>query len=200
MLIQPIKRRQNQCRQFIHPCDKIPYHNKTPCFSGETTMNDKSPKEISRRDAIKILAAVAGATALVNLPDKWTKPGMEVGVLPAHAQTSLGLHTLAAGPDDPDANFCLPLVSTATITPPTFGIPMHYVITPSLVTITSPALVGTVSTDAFGVASLSIDASGGPFPILAGAFVRVTWSFENASDGIGNGTQVFTNLADIGGC
>ena len=48
----------------------------------------KSQKKISRRDAIKLLGAVAGATALANLPSKWSKPELVSGVLPAHAQTS----------------------------------------------------------------------------------------------------------------
>lgn len=162
-------------------------------------MGNKPSKEISRRDAIKILAAVAGATALVNLPDKWTKPGMEVGVLPAHAQTSLALHTLAAGLDDPAANFCLAFDSTVTISPPvSAGILMRYVITPGAgVTITSPAaLTGTAPTDATGVATLSISVDGAS--VVPGRTVTVTWSFENPSDGIDSDSQVFTNTS--GGC
>ena len=160
-------------------------------------MGNKPSKEISRRDAIKILAAVAGATALVNLPDKWTKPGMEVGVLPAHAQTSLGLHTLAAGPDDPDAGFCLDLISTVAITPPTPGISLRYVITTSPgVTVNPPAaLTGTVLTN--GV-SLTIRVN--PQVWVAGDFVRVTWSFVNASDGINSDDQIFTTILPFGGC
>jgi len=167
-------------------------------------MGNKPSKEISRRDAIKIFAAVAGATALVNLPDKWTKPGMEVGVLPAHAQTSL--HTLVAGPNDPGANFCTDpnLTSIVQITPPTSGIVMRYVITPSnLVRITLPApttgptsITGTALTGALG-ASLSITVDN--YPTMApGDTVTVTWSFENASDGTGSDSQVFTNTAN--GC
>ena len=45
-------------------------------------------KKISRRDAIKLLGAAVGATALANLPSKWNKPELVSGVLPAHAQTS----------------------------------------------------------------------------------------------------------------
>lgn len=46
------------------------------------------PKKLSRRDAIKLLGAAAGATLLANLPSKWSKPSLTSGVLPAHAQTS----------------------------------------------------------------------------------------------------------------
>jgi len=45
-------------------------------------------KKITRRDAIKLLGAAAGASVLANLPSKWSKPQLSGGVLPAHAQTS----------------------------------------------------------------------------------------------------------------
>lgn len=48
----------------------------------------KPAKKISRRDAIKVLGAAAGASVLANLPTKWSKPELATGVLPAHAQTS----------------------------------------------------------------------------------------------------------------
>ena len=43
---------------------------------------------LTRRQAIKTLAAVAGAVTLAGLPNNWEKPIVEVGALPAHAQTS----------------------------------------------------------------------------------------------------------------
>ncbi len=51
-------------------------------------MTEPKPKKLSRRDAIKVIGAVAGASVLANLPSKWTKPELATGVLPAHAQTS----------------------------------------------------------------------------------------------------------------
>lgn len=51
-------------------------------------MTEKSLKKLSRRDAIKLLGAAAGATVLANLPSKWSKPELASGVIPAHAQTS----------------------------------------------------------------------------------------------------------------
>ena len=48
-----------------------------------------NPKKLSRRDAIKLLGAAVGATALANLPSKWSTPELVSGVMPAHAQTSL---------------------------------------------------------------------------------------------------------------
>jgi len=46
-------------------------------------------KKITRREAIKILGATAGASLLANIPAKWSTPQLTKGVLPAHAQTSL---------------------------------------------------------------------------------------------------------------
>ena len=160
-------------------------------------MDNKSAQKISRRDALKILAAVAGGAALANIPSKWTKPGLDVGVLPAHAQTSTGHSILATaiGPDN--GNFCQPQLTTATITPPTPGIPLHYVITPSAgLTINSPALTGTVSTDASGKANLTINVN--TSSLSGGETITITWSFVNASDGTGNSSVVITNTS--GGC
>ena len=49
---------------------------------------------LSRRDALKLLGAAAGATVLANLPSKWSTPALTAGVLPAHAQTSCTMVTL----------------------------------------------------------------------------------------------------------
>ena len=44
-------------------------------------------RNLSRRDALKTLAAATGAVALTSLP-VWEKPVVKVGALPAHAQSS----------------------------------------------------------------------------------------------------------------
>lgn len=49
----------------------------------------KSKPTLTRRDALKTLAAVTGAVTLSSLPNQWEKPLVEVGALPAHAQTSV---------------------------------------------------------------------------------------------------------------
>jgi hypothetical protein len=198
-----------------------PYGKIFTIHQGAIIMTKTSPKKLSRRDAMKILAAAAGATTLANLPTQWSKPGLEVGVLPVHAQTSLAptaqstqtpqpsqtppptrtptpapiLHTLAAGADQ-TVSLCFPTdISTTVIISPTDpGISMRYVITPSAgVTIFVPAvLAGTVPTDATGTASLTINAAD---PNGTGT-ITVLWSFANTSDGTGSGSQVFTS----GGC
>ena len=48
----------------------------------------EAKKELSRRKLLKILAAGSAATVISTLPAEWTKPVVEVGVLPAHAAAS----------------------------------------------------------------------------------------------------------------
>ena len=45
-------------------------------------------KKLSRRDAIKLIGATAGASALTQIPSKWSKPSLVGGMIPIHAQTS----------------------------------------------------------------------------------------------------------------
>ena len=45
-------------------------------------------KKLTRRDAIKLIGAAAGASVLANIPAKWSKPSLAGGLIPAHAQTS----------------------------------------------------------------------------------------------------------------
>jgi hypothetical protein len=164
---------------------------------GEIKMADKAPKQISRRDAMKILAAAAGATALANLPEKWNRPELEVGVLPAHAQTS-PLFDLVVGPSDPNANFCFTLISTAAVIPATSGIQLRYEITlsPGLVLSPPAPLTGTIYTNATGDVSLSIGIDISSFDL--GDTVIVKWSFEDPDDGNETGIQVFTSAGS--GC
>ena len=51
------------------------------------------PKNVSRRNLLKTLAAGGGAVAITTmLPGKWIKPIARIGVLPAHAQCSVPVH------------------------------------------------------------------------------------------------------------
>ena len=54
-------------------------------------LNEEHPNQsVSRRDALKTLAAIGGATALSTIPSQWQKPIVQVGALPAFAQASPG--------------------------------------------------------------------------------------------------------------
>lgn len=68
-----------------------------------------SDKKLTRREALKLLGAIAGAGVLANLPTKWNSPEVTSGVLPAHAQTSEILPTETPIPVPPT-------VSTVSIT------------------------------------------------------------------------------------
>ena len=48
----------------------------------------KTENTVSRRQALKTIAAVTGAATISQLPNKWASPVLTSGVLPAHAQTS----------------------------------------------------------------------------------------------------------------
>jgi hypothetical protein len=54
-----------------------------------SSQESPAPK-ITRREALKVLAAATGAVVLSNLPQEWKTPIVEVGVLPAHAQGASG--------------------------------------------------------------------------------------------------------------
>ena len=54
-----------------------------------SSQESQAPK-ITRRDALKALAAVTGAVVLSNLPQEWKTPIVEVGVMPAHSQGASG--------------------------------------------------------------------------------------------------------------
>jgi len=162
-------------------------------------MPDQKSKTLSRRDTIKVLAAAVGAGALANLPGKWTKPGLDFGVLPAHAQTSQTVHTLVAGADAQiDNNVEQPPItinSTVQITPPTPGILMRYSIVldepqfgvrPTAIDIPAES-TGTVPTNDTGLGTLPITYSN----LWFDSTITVTWSFENSSDGTGTDDQVF---------
>ncbi len=50
-----------------------------------------TPNTLSRRAALKALLATGSVAGLTMLPEHWQSPLVEVGMLPAHAQTSSGV-------------------------------------------------------------------------------------------------------------
>jgi hypothetical protein len=56
-------------------------------------------QQISRREAIQILVAAAGAFHTALIPIDWSAPLVQAGVLPAHAQSSPETSTPYPGPE-----------------------------------------------------------------------------------------------------
>ena len=141
------------------------------------------PKKLSRRDAIKILGAAAGATVLANLPSKWSTPELTSGRLPAHAATSL--HTLACD----SSEFVSPpnntqFTSGVTVNPPDANIVMRWTITSAINVTPIPfPNTGTAVTNGSGHASLLLPALTIINPSYFLTLVNVQWQFENAADG-----------------
>ena len=102
-------------------------------------------KKLSRRDAIKLIGTAVSATALANLPSKWSKPKLSGGVLPAHAQIS------CAGS------------GTQTFSTPTTG-----------VLFTVPACVTSLTVDAYGAAGGTAENAAGGLGGRATFVIAVT--------------------------
>jgi len=66
-------------------------------------MKPQEKKTLTRREALKTLAAVTGVAVLSSVKNEWETPLVQVGVLPAHAQASLSStlivrNSLGSGP------------------------------------------------------------------------------------------------------
>lgn len=62
-------------------------------------MKSQKKKILSRREALKAVAAVTGVAVLSSVRNEWETPLVQVGALPAHAQGSQQLRN-AAGVDN----------------------------------------------------------------------------------------------------
>lgn len=152
-------------------------------------MTAPTRKKISRRDAIKLIGAVTGATVLANLPSKWSTPEIAKGVLPAHAQTSqVGLvcntyHLV-------DAYGLRPFLIGVVLVPDQAGIVLNWSVVltggANFVDPTEPTS-GTALTRGAGASYY-----GGNVNTPGGSGWIVTWSYNNPSDGSGTCNQVIT--------
>ena len=137
-------------------------------------------KKITRREAIKILGATAGASLLANIPTKWSTPELTGGALPAHAQTSTSFSILCADnvflgdSSGPLAFSTNPVTSNVSISPATDGVLLNFSVAISNATLNT-ASSGQVSTSGGGQASTDIDHS---TPSNSG-YVDVTWSLAS---------------------
>jgi len=157
-------------------------------------MSEQTSKKLSRRDALKILGAAAGASVLINLPDKWTKPQLHSGMLPAHAQSSLIRYALTC---DVNQDVSEPsnssYTSGVTIAPNNSGITMRWSITLDNVILdtgTDP-LTGTVATDGSGYATINTPAVSIIDPASSSS-VTVNWELDDpAAEGANVCSQIF---------
>lgn len=161
-----------------------------------------SEKKLSRRDAIKLLGAVTGATVLANLPSKWSTPELVSGILPAHAQTSslLGLSILSC---NFIGEYLIPWSSNLVVSPlPIPNIPIEMKFTFTFVRThfwsgsdpQSPnPYIGTWTLDNATGTVLNFNSSNtalpGPLAADSGAsdgIVTILWEFLNPSHGSGS--------------
>jgi hypothetical protein len=157
-------------------------------------MHDKKPTTISRRDAMKALVA-AGVAALTVLPEKWARPDVKFGAIPAHAQTSR-LFGLSCAPNAATVNVSgeYDFTSTVTISPAVAGISMTYSVSaPNAVVLNPIQTTGTAVTNGSGAASVNV----GIAPTSTGDTAVVTWSFTNPGQGTGQCAQSFPWTAQI---
>jgi hypothetical protein len=159
------------------------------------TESKQKNKKVSRRDTIKLLGAVTGATVLANLPSKWSTPEIARGVLPAHAQTSQVLYDLTCEEDIDTMDFSLddpePFSVTINSVPngsPLNGISMTWTVVGTPSASGQGTTTGTLLTDASGFATIDL----GNFALygwlwdgLGSATVR--WTFTNDAQGFMSG-------------
>jgi hypothetical protein len=123
---------------------------------------EEAPETLQVRDRRQVLKALA-ATAIAPLPGKWSKPSIEVGTLPAHAQVSPvpTVYELVCASNPPSGeitgqtDYCLDTVAAilqlVSGTGPVQGI--NVILTCSNLSIEfQPPLPQTVATDATGLA------------------------------------------------
>lgn len=169
----------------------------------------QEPKKISRRQVIKLLTASAGAATMANLPNKWVKPVLNAGVLPAHAQnSSLPLYTFSNGsvfivnnqpndiPDEPVYPY-MDLGSSVTISPVIAGVQIRRTITVvDTVHPLSPNVV-TGYTDTSGTfrgPDISLEDWDSVEPGVSGRDINFLWEFVDPSDG----TDTWSETVSVG--
>jgi len=157
-----------------------------PTYSPDVPESSNDP-QLSRRELLKSLAALGGAVAASSLlPEKWSRPQVGAGVLPAHAQS-----TLCAPPYVIDhctislfVNSGTELVTSAYILPPCPDIQMivilYYIYDEESDSVNKAQSIPVVLTDSAGKATWSMTVI--DFPEGASG-LYAEWSFFNPTDG-----------------
>ena len=106
----------------------------------KTDRRSTRQQELSRREALKALAAIGGAAAAsALLPEKWVQPVVEAGIVPAHAQSSdyivhCHIHDLAFSRDPGGAKEWVPAAGNfrlevlGQVVPPVAGLSMRIIL------------------------------------------------------------------------
>jgi hypothetical protein len=89
---------------------------------------------LSRREVLKALGIIGGAAAASTLlPEKWVRPLVEAGVVPAHAQSSICSSPMRfSGCSDgqalwiPEPELSLAIESLGIVSPPCVGVPLSF--------------------------------------------------------------------------
>jgi hypothetical protein len=145
-------------------------------------------KKITRREALKALTAAGGAVLTgAMLPDKWAKPVVGSGVLPAHAQASASFILVECEFYQSDS---YPINFRALISPVEANISLTcaWSYTPYANGVSGdqiePAGTFTVTTNSEGFAFVNLPFSWNDMGYLYGKF-SATWSFTNPLEGTG---------------
>ena len=161
------------------------------------TNQSDSETQLTRRQLLKILAALGGAvTASSLLPEKWSRPQVGAGALPAHAQSTLCIppYEIDHCTIDVILNSGMELTTSAWIAPACPGIQMALSIYIRVEIDRQPErkpFTGLL-TDSSGMASATID-----FNLPPGiASIYAKWSFLDPADGSDTCT---TDVINIGG-
>jgi hypothetical protein len=151
------------------------------------SLNEQS-KKITRREALKALTAAGGAVlAGAMLPDKWAKPLVGSGVLPAHAQASRSFIIVEC---EFYQNDSYPINFRALISPVEANISLTcaWSYTPYANGVgggqIEPAGTFTVTTNTEGFGFVTLPFSWNDMGNLNGKF-SATWSFTNPLEGTG---------------
>jgi hypothetical protein len=156
-------------------------------FDSPQVPGSRDEPHFTRRELLKSLAALGGAvTASSLLPEKWSRPQVGAGALPAHAQS-----TLCVPPYEIDhctidiiQNSGTELTSSAWILPPCPGIEMivflYWIIELEAQPVKKAQSIPVVSTDATGKATWSMTVIDVPQGAVQ---VYVEWNFFDPADG-----------------
>ncbi len=150
---------------------------------------DPSAQTLGRRELLKALASSGAMAAVTLLPGGWTKPVVEVGRLPIHAQVS-GVAPTPTATVRPqlslsatsEGNNCFEITNTATVTPATAGVEIlqEVIFDPATPPPSNAPSAVSAPTNGSGVATFPPITTGQSW---VGSIYRLRFSFVNPQNG-----------------